>query len=300
MKKIFNKEFAIGLSVIMAILILIFGIDYLKGINVFKPGNYYLAYYDNVDELSVSSPILIDGYKVGQVREVNFNYERPGKIEVVMALDKNLRLPQGTKAEIGTTMLSGARIELTLGTGGEMIPVGGEVATGVKAGLMSSVQDGLMPAVANVIPKVDSLLYNLNRLVSDPALAASIQSLDGITANLLATSQGLNATMNKDVPVITRNAAHLTVKLDTIVDNLGQLSYQLKSLPLNATVDNVNALTANLSEFSKQLNDKNSTLGLLTTDPELYNKLNRVSADIDSLIVDIKKNPKRYISIKLL
>lgn len=300
MKKIFNKEFSIGLSVIMAILILIFGIDYLKGINVFKPGNYYLAYYDNVDELSVSSPILIDGYKVGQVREVNFNYERPGKIEVVMALNKNLHLPQGTKAEIGTTMLSGARIELTLGPGPEMIPVGGEVATGAKAGLMSSVQDGLMPAVANVIPKVDSLLYNLNRLVADPALTASIQSLDGITANLLATSQGLNATMHKDVPVITRNAAHLTVKLDTIVDNLGQLSYQLKSLPLNATVDNVNTLTANLSEFSKQLNDKNSTLGLLTTDPELYNKLNRVSADIDSLIVDIKKNPKRYISIKLL
>ena len=73
MKKIFNKEFAIGLSVIVAILILIFGIDYLKGINLFRPANYYVAYYDNVDELTVSSPVLINGYKVGQVREVNFN-----------------------------------------------------------------------------------------------------------------------------------------------------------------------------------------------------------------------------------
>lgn len=300
MKKILNKEFAIGASVIAAIVILIAGIEYLKGINLFRPANYYMAYYDNVDELTVSSPVLIDGFKVGQVREVNFNYERPGKIEVVMALDKKLQLPEGTVASIGTTMLSGARIELSLGKGPNMLPVGSEVATSAKGGLMSSLQDGLMPAVTSVIPKIDSLLLNLNRLVADPALTAAIKNLDGISTNLLYTSQGLNKTMNRDVPVIAGNAAKLTVQLDTIVGNLGQLSYQLKALPLNATVDNVNSLTANLSAFSKQLNDKNSTLGLLTSDPELYNQLNRVTADIDSLIVDIKKNPKRYISIKLL
>ena len=88
--------------------------------------------------------------------------------------------------------------------------------------------------------------------------------------------------------------------LDTITTNLGILSAQLKALPLDATVDNVNALTANLSQFSKQLNDPNSSLGMLMKDPELYNSLHRVAADVDSLIVDIKKNPKRYISIKLL
>lgn len=300
MKKIFNKEFVIGISVIGAILILIMGIEYLKGINLFRPANYYMAYYDNVDELTISSPVLIDGFKVGQVREVNFNYERPGKIEVVMALDKKLRLPEGTVAEIGTTMLSGARIELTLGAGPEILPVGSEVTAGSKGGLMSSIQDGLMPAVSNVIPKIDSLLLNLNRLVANPALTASIENLDDITLNLLATSKGLNTTMNRDVPRIAENAANLTVKLDTIVDNLGQLSSQLKSLPLNATMENVNQLTANLSEFSSQLSNKNSTLGMLTNDPELYNRLNQVSADIDSLIIDIKKNPKRYISIKLL
>ena len=299
MKKIFNKEFAIGLSVIVAILILIFGIDYLKGINLFRPANYYVAYYDNVDELTVSSPVLINGYKVGQVREVNFNYKKPGKVEVVMALDKNLQLPEGTIADLGTTLLSGARIELTMGTGSAMIPTGGEVAAGIKGGLMSSVQD-MMPAVTGVLPKVDSLLYNLNLLVADPALTASIQRLDGITDNLLSTTQGLSSTMNRQVPMLADNTVKITRSLDTIVGNLGQLSYQLKTLPIDATVDNVNQLTANLSQFSKQLNDKNSSLGLLTSDPELYNRITQVSADIDSLLVDIKKNPKRYISIKLL
>lgn len=300
MKKIFNKEFVIGLSVIIAIVILIFGIDYLKGINLFRPANYYVAYYDNVDELTVSSPVLIDGFKVGQVREIQFDYDHPGKIGVVMALDKKLRLPEDSRADIGTTMLSGARIELSLGKSQTMLPIGGEVQTGVKAGLLSSLQDGLMPSVEGILPKVDSLLYNLNLLVSDPALTASIQRLDGITGNLLATSDGLNATMHSQVPKIMGNTAKVTQSLDSIVGNLGQLSYQLKNLPLDATVDNVNQLTSNLSAFSRQLNDKNSTLGLLTSDPELYNRLNQVSADIDSLIVDIKKNPKRYISIKLL
>ena len=300
MKKVFNREFVIGLSVIVAIVILIFGIDFLKGINLFRPAHYYLAYYDNVDELTVSSPVLINGYKVGQVREVNFNYTKPGKVEVVMALDKNLKLPEGTRADIGTTLLSGARIELTMGTGPEMLPSGSELLTGVKEGLMASVQDGLMPAITGILPKVDSLLYNLNLLVADPALSASIGRLDGITDNLLATTQGLNNTMNNQVPRLANNTVKITQSMDTIVGNLGQLSYQLKSLPIDATVDNVNQLTANLTQFSKQLNDKNSTLGLLTSDPELYNQLNRVSADIDSLIVDIKKNPKRYISIKLL
>ena len=299
MKKIFNKEFAIGLSVIVAILILIFGIDFLKGINLFRPAHYYVAYYDNVDELTVSSPVLINGYKVGQVGEVNFNYEKPGKVEVVMALDKNLQLPEGSRADLGTTLLSGARIELTMGAGPGMIPSGGEVPSGVKAGLMSSVQD-VMPSLTGILPKVDSLLYNLNVLVADPALTASIQRLDGITGDLLASTHGLNATMNNQVPRLANNTVRITQSLDTIVGNLGQLSYQLKSLPLDATVDNVNQLTANLSQFSRQLNDKNSTLGLLTSDPELYNRITQVSADIDSLLVDIKKNPKRYISIKLL
>lgn len=300
MKKIFTKEFGIGLSVIFAVLILVFGIDYLKGINLFRPTHYYLAYYDNVDELTVSSPVLINGFKVGQVREINFNYKRPGKIEVVLALDKNLELPEGSKAELGTTLLSGARVELSVGTGTKMIPIGSELPTGTKAGLMTAVQDGLMPAITSILPKVDSLLFNLNQIAGNPAIGQSINRLDGITANLLATTHGLNTTMNKQVPAIANNAARATQGLDTIVGNLGLLSYQLKNLPLDATVDNVNQLTAHLSAFSKQLTDKNSTLGLLTSDPELYNRINQVSADIDSLIVDIKKNPKRYISIKLL
>lgn len=300
MKKIFTKEFAIGLSVIMAILILIFGIDYLKGINLFKPANFYVAYYDNVDGLAVSAPVNIRGYKVGQVREIKFDYDHPGKIGVVMALDKGLKVPEGSEAVLKPTLMSGPYIDLTLAQSPKMLEVGSEIKAGESADMMATVTDELMPQVVTLLPKLDSILYSVNTLVSDPALVASVRRLDGITAHLESMSGGLDRTVASDLPALMRDTRNVTGSLDTIAANLGVLSYQLKTLPLQGTMDNVNSLTANLNDFSKRLNDPESSLGLMMNDPELYNRLTRVAADVDSLLVDIQRNPKRYISIKLL
>lgn len=300
MKKIFNKEFIIGICVIIAIVILIFGIDYLKGINLFSPANFYYASYENVSGLEVSSPVTVDGYKVGQVREIQFDYQNPGKIKVLLALNKDLRIPVDSKALMGTTLMSGNFINLHLGKSAEKIEIGGDIPTVENTDMITQLTDNVLPAMYSFLPKVDSLLCNLNKLAGDPALLASIQRLDGITTDIKSTTGALNVTMKRDVPAIMNNAKSITMGLDTITANLGILSAQLKALPLNATMDNVNAITANLTQFSKQLNDPNSSLGMLMKDPELYNSLHKVAADVDSLIVDIKKNPKRYISIKLL
>lgn len=303
MKAKLGKEFVIGASVIAAVLILIFGIDYLKGINLFTPANFYEVYYDNISDLTVSSPVSINGFKVGQVRQIDIDYDKPGKVKVTLALNKKLHLPEGTTAELGQTLLSGAFINLKMGEGKNYIPVGSEVPSAANSDLMSALQNEMLPQINNILPKVDSILQNLNVLISDPALAQSISRLDGITANVYSASKGLDGTMatvNNRLPGILNNVGHAGIALDTITGNLATLSAQLKALPLQPTMTNVEEITRNLSAFSNQLNDKNSTLGRLTTDPELYNRLNQVSADIDSLIVDIKKNPKRYISIKLL
>ena len=300
MKKIITKEFIIGLSVILAVLILFFGIEYLKGINLFKSANYYVASYGNVAGLETAAPVQIDGYKVGQVRDIKFNYANPGKIDVVLALNKSLRIPEDSKAIISTTLLSGAYVEIKLGKSSKFAEVGSTIEGMVMPDMMASISDNLLPGVANILPRVDSLLASLNTLASDPALLKSIQRLDGISDNLSQATVGLNSMMRKDVPAIMGNAGRVASNLDTITRNLGELSYQLKRLPLDATVDNVNDLTGNLAKFSDQLNNPNSSLGMLMNDPEFYQRLNKVSADIDSLIIDIQKNPKRYISIKLL
>ena len=300
LKRIFRKEVIIGLCVAIAILILCFGIEFLKGINVFKPSNFYIAEYENVEGLEVAAPVTIDGYKVGQVREINFDYENPGRIKVLLALNKQLHLPVDSKAMIGTTLLSGAYVDIKLGQSSEMIPLGGNIESGMTPDLMASVSNEILPAVGSIMPKIDSLLLSVNRLASDPALAASIKNLETITSNVSATTKSLNLMMQKQVPGILNGANIAVTNLDTITANLNLLSQELNRLPLNQTITNVNGMTANLVKFTENLNNPNSTLGELTQDSELYERINRLTADIDSLIMDIKKNPKRYISIKLL
>lgn len=300
MKKIFSKELVIGLSVIVAIAILIIGIEYLKGVNLFKPANFYYATYNDVAGLETAAPVTLNGYKVGQVREIKYDYSNPGHIKVLLALNKELQLPEGTTASIGSNFLSGAFIELRLGESQRKLEIGSELLTGKSPDALSAITDDVMPKINAILPRVDTLLYNLNLLVADPALAASIGRLDGITADLRATTIGMRGAMNRQVPYILNNAGRITKNIDTITCNLSDLSRQLRQLPLQSTMGNVEEITANLTQFSRQLNDTRSSLGKLTNDPELYDRLNTVAADIDSLIVDIKKNPKRYISIKLL
>ena len=300
MKRIFTKEVIIGLSVAIAIAILFVGIEFLKGINLFKPSNFYVAQYHNVEGLEVAAPVMVDGYKVGQVREINFNYENPGTIEVLLSLNKNLHLPTDSKAMIGSTLLSGSYVEIQMGSSQDMIPVGGVIESGTTPDLMSSITNDVLPSVTGLIPKIDSLLISVNRLVSDPSIAASLQNIETITGSLSTTSRHLETLMGRQVPGILNGAGMAVANLDTITANLSLLSAELNKLPLQQTMENVNGLTSNLVKFTGNLNNPNSTLGELTQDSELYDRLNRTVADIDSLIVDIKKNPKRYISIKLL
>ncbi len=300
MKKLFTKEFVIGISVIMAIIILYVGIDYLKGVNLFKPANFYVAAYDNVAGLEVAAPVTVDGFKVGQVREINFDYENHGKIKVILALNKSLRLPVDLKAVIGSTLMSGAYVDIKMGKSKDLIEVGGDIATQTNPDMMASLSDNVLPAVGEILPKVDSLLANLNKLVGDPALLKSVQSLEGITDNINKASLSLNTVIGRQVPGMMNNVNHVATNLDSITRDLIVLSAELKRLPIYSAMDNVMEMTGNLAKFSNQLNSRESTLGLLMNDPELYNRINRLSADVDSLIVDLQKNPKRYISIKLL
>lgn len=314
MKKIFSKELVIGLCVITALLILFFGINYLKGINLFKPANYYIVEYDNVGGLETAAAVTIDGYKVGQVRDIEFNYANPGKIKVTIALNKDLRVPEDSRAVIVSSLLGGPSIEIKLGKSKKMIPIGGVIQGGVSQDLMTTVSNEIMPKVTQILPVLDSLMLNLNSTASNinqlsghPALLSSVTRLDDITANISALSADLRKTFGAEVPGLLRNARSITCNLDSMSRNLGSLSYNLKNLPLDATMDDLNlimgnlkALTANLQNLSDNLNNPDGTVGKMLNDPELYNRLSQVSADIDSLIVDIKRNPKRYISIKLL
>lgn len=305
MKKMFSKEVKIGLSVIVAIAILIFGINFLKGVNIFKASNYYYVTYNNINGLEQSASVILNGFKVGQVRDIDYDYEHPGNVKVELSLDKSLRLPQGTKAMLTSDMLGTASITLDLGQAATYLPVGSDLTPEIVPGLMDALSGKLLPSVAQIFPKIDTLLTAVNALAADPALAASIKRLDAITADLAATTQNV-AQITRRLAPMTGEVGHILGDVKQITGNVGDitgdvsaLSAHLRNLPVDSLVADLQSSVCNLRQLSERLADPDSSLGLLLNDPSLYRNINSTVVSLDSLLIDVKQNPKRYISVKL-
>ena len=299
------KTFVIGLCVIIALLVLVFGINFLKGVNLFKAANYYYASYTNVAGLNLSAPVTINGYKVGLVRDIQYAYDNPGHIKVELSLDKELHLTRGTKAMLVTDMLGTASIELVMGRDPQMLEVGSELIGQTSSGLMDNVSQDLLPGITAMIPKIDSLLVALTEVASNPAIGTSLDHLNATLVNLESASGQLNGLMRSmpgivsDAGVTMGNVKSMSSNLNVISNDLTSVSNTLKGMPLDATMNNVLEASRSLNEVLANLNNPNSSMGLLLNDRQLYQNLRNASASLDSLLIDVKKNPKRYISLKL-
>ena len=299
------KTFVIGLCVIIALLVLVFGINFLKGVNLFKAANYYYASYTNVAGLNLSAPVTINGYKVGLVRDIQYAYDNPGHIKVELSLDKELHLTRGTKAMLVTDMLGTASIELVMGRDPQMLEVGSELIGQTSSGLMDNVSQDLLPGITAMIPKIHSLLVALTEVASNPAIGTSLDHLNATLVNLESASGQLNGLMRSmpgivsDAGVTMGNVKSMSSNLNVISNDLTSVSNTLKGMPLDATMNNVLEASRSLNEVLANLNNPNSSMGLLLNDRQLYQNLSNASASLDSLLIDVKKNPKRYISLKL-
>ena len=293
-----RKLIAIGVSAVVALAILVFGINYLKGINLFHSANYYFAVYDNVTGLAVSAPVTANGFKVGQVREMKYMYDDPGHVRVELALDSDLKITEGTVAVLGTDLLGTASITLEIPLTDKYLPKGSTLTSRQNSGLMDNVSGELMPGIVGMMPKIDSLLVAVTNVVSDPALAAAVKRLDAITADLNVMSANI-AKATRPLPGVMDNAAVVASKLNHMSQSLDSLSTELKKLPLDSTMANVVALTDNLKQITEKLQTTDSSLGMLVNDPGLYNSLNNTVASLDSLITDVKARPKRYLKFSV-
>ncbi len=293
-----KKLVYIGLSAIIALLILVFGINFLKGINLFHTSNYYFVSYESVTGLNVSAPVTANGFKIGQVREMNYEFDNPGHVRVELALDPALKIPEGTVAVLGTDLLGTATISLDMPKSTNYVAVGEQLPGRLAGGLMDNLQSDLMPSIEGVMPKVDSLLAALTAVVTDPSLQAAITRLDKISADL-QTLSGNMAEATKPLPAVVGKADKTMAELQVMSGRLDSLSATLNALPLESTVANVEAISQNLKQLTAQLQTKDSSLGLLINDRGLYDNLNNTVNSLDSLLVDIKANPKRYINVKV-
>ena len=293
MKKWFGKEAKIALSVLISILILYVRINYLKGINVRQPSNYYYVQFPSVGGLAQSAPVMIDGYKVGLVQEIVYDYDTNQTIKVLLNLDKKLKIPVDSRVYLETDMLGTSSVVIDLNPHvSEYYEHGALLQGEVKSGLMQSLQSELLPQVVVLLPKLDSILSGLQTLVNDPALVSSVKRLDRITANLERSSVQLSGMMQNDVPVILDNVQGITAQIN-------QFSDTLNALPLQSTMASVQKTSYNLQQITSRLTSPDNSLGLLLNDRGLYDRANGVLGSVDSLMIDLRLNPKRYVHFSL-
>ncbi|MBR1502597.1 MAG: MCE family protein [Prevotella sp.] len=290
MKK-FSKEVQIALVAIVGIVVLYVGMQFLKGLPIFSTDRNYYVRFNDISGLSVSSPIYANGYRVGVVEDVIYDYDHQDKIVAVIGLNNEMRLPKGSSAEIASDLLGNIKLELVLGPNpSDFLQPGDTISGGLQQGIMG-LAAGMVPQIQAMLPKLDSILMNVNLLLSDPALKNSLHHIDQITGNLTTTTNELNSmavALNRQMPSLIKNA-------DGMLANANDLTRNLNELDLAATMAKVNNTLQNVEQMTAKLNSNEGTLGLLMRDPQLYNNLNATMMHADSLMIDLKAHPKRYV-----
>ncbi len=289
MKSNFSKEAKIGLVSIISLALLYVGINYLKGINLFKPSNHYFVTFNNVKDVTVSSPVYVEGFKVGLVRSIEYDYSTTDKIRVEIGLDDAMKINAGSYINIVKTMLSGAELHIHLNKYvSEYLKPGSVIEGRMGDDMMQSVQDKLLPGVEALLPKLDSIMTGLQTLVNHPALSQSFDHIERTTSNLEVSTQQLNRLLANDVPVIVQN-------LKTVTSNFSTVSANLKDLDFAMTLNSINSTLANLKVTTDKLNSTDNSLGLFLNDKSLYNNLNSATDNASKLLFDLRENPKRYV-----
>ena len=227
------------------------------------------------------------------MRSIEYNYDKPGSVTVEISLDNKLKVPTGSKALLKVDFLGTATIDLQLNKYVSTHHTAGDVIIGENApDMLGNIQSEMLPQITSMLPKLDSILTGVQALVNDPALRSSLQRIDHITANLETSTEHLNRLLGQDMPVIVKNVTEVTNHVDTFTGKLNRLE-------LEKTLASVDSTVTNLQEVSAKLKNPNSTLGLLLNDGALYDGLVNTVGSADSLLIDLRENPKRYVHFSL-
>ena len=289
--KYFTKEVKIALVAIAGVVVLFFGMNFLKGLNIFSSEDNYYVQFSDITGLSSSSPVYADGFKVGVVKDIIYDYTHTEGSKVLIGVDKQLRIPQGSSAEIVSDMLGNVKVNLLLANNPrEKVAPGGLIKGMINDGAMGKLQD-MVPAVEKMLPKLDSIMTSLNAILADPAIRQSLHNVQTITDNLTTSTAQLNTLMaglNKNVP-------GMMAKANNVLDNTETLTANLAAVDVASTMRQVDQTIVNVQQLTAKLNSKEGSLGLLMNDTQLYDNLNSTMRNADSLVIDLRQHPKRYV-----
>lgn len=294
-----TREIKIGILAAVCIFLLFFGLNFLKGVNIFSPTNSYHGTFVNLHNLEEQAAVYIRGHKVGQVDNIHYDFTRDSAFTVDISINRDIVLPQGTKmALVSDGLLSGMAIELQLPEQStitnDQLPIakGSFIPTIYVPGLMESVQGELIAHVDAAIQSVDSLVADLQLQVQGDHLKNTLSNVDRVTSDLTGVSADLKRVVNTQVPTIVNNA-------DKAFANLNEITSDLQKADLAATVARVDTAVDGINTFIADVRSQEGTLGQLIYNKSLYDHIDATVVSADSLLVDLKAHPKRYVQVSV-
>ena len=293
------REIKVGILAAVCLFLLFFGFNFLKGVNIFSPTNSYHGTFYNLHGLEEQAAVNILGHKVGQVDKISYDFTRDSAFTIDISINRDIVLPQGTRmALVADGLLGGMAIELqlpdpsTITNDQSPIEKGAYLSTIYVPGLMESVQGELLAHVDEAIQSVDSLVAGLRQQMEGNHLQNTLTNIDRISGDLTDVSSDLKHMMNNQVPTIVNNA-------DKAVANLNTITTDLQNADLAATVARVDTAVDGVNSIIADVRSQDGTLGQLIYNKSLYNHIDATVVSADSLLVDIKANPKRYVQISV-
>lgn len=300
-----SREFKIGFVALLAIAVAIWGINYLKGISVFKTTDKYYAVYGNVKGLSENAVVYVNGYKVGSISKIFFDKDNVNRIVVEMSLEEKLKLPKNSSLLIKSgSLISGTKdMEILFGEGPGYYEPGDTLPSSVQVELTDFI-DPLRTKIESLLSSVDSVMLALNDIMDDETrnnLQGTIANLNSATSSLklsLQPSGALSQSLN-NLGSITDNLKKSNEDVSKILENFAAVSDTLKQSNLKALIGHASETFAKTTEIFTSINNGEGTAGQLIMNDSAYVNLNNALSSLDSLLIDLREHPKRYVHLSV-
>lgn len=300
-----SKEFKVGLLAIVSTTILYFGFNFLKGIDLFKETNSYYALYENIDGLTISNPVIINGLSVGRVSHIQILQNKNNLVAVELSIESKLYLATGTIARlVNTDFLGSKAIELILNdSSGGGLEDGDTLRSEVDAGITEFLKQSAGPVADNIgttISRINAILESFQG--NSEKINATLESIQGIAASLDKKLPVMQDKMIFLLDSLNRNSQELSavlVGLQPVLANAAQITDSLKTLELSQTLGKTQLMLDNLNANLVNLREGNGTMGKLMQDDSLYVYLSYTARDLDRLLVDMQANPGRYVQFSM-
>lgn len=288
-----QKATLIGIATITTLLMFYFGFNFLKGINIFDRNKTYYATFSNLQGVDRSTSVYLNGYRVGNVRSIKFDYNHFDGNVVQLSLDAELQIPLNTVAVIRDNPLAGGSIHLITPEGATGFVASGDTLVGQSTvDFLAKLSDELLPNLNSAILSIDTLSSSVNGLVNSTELRQIMTQLDASTKAISSTTRRLDGLMAGKVPSILNS-------VEASAQSVQNVTGKVEAANVEQTLADFSRVVAELKAVSSQINSKEGSLGLLINDQQLYHKLDSAVVSADSLLQDIKANPKRYVRFSL-